>query len=562
MTTPDIVLSFVLWVRRTRSSFWRRLLFRMKDLKYFSVWDISESGGFFHHYDNQHENCRYTEHEYPASRHYSIEYFPEIQLPLHRPQAYDFTNKSVQYPLLGTAKIITCPKCSGSGRVTCWGCGGSGSVMQTDHEGKSKNVTCGSCGGSGTQRCGRCSGEGKLLTYTSKDYIWKHTVDNQSILSDVTNRHSVRSLITKTHKKGGSYKISEFSDDQIIQATGVYNERIKALVEHAKNVATKKEQEIKNRFGVLLFQQHDRFYIPLGFINLFIAKQFGQYFVAGNLQHRRFNSPPFRWSLLKFLGWVAVGIEISLFAAVFHGSLVLTPQVTQLLAIGLGIVLIVGLLRFIRDFFLKWPNTWLIADNDGLGGWLFIHLIVQSISLNRKGKLLDPCYTDLFHLPEPNTRKSRNSFFCTIETGKDQERQTTELFLASQRALNLFGSDIQQLAQNIQTFIWVIMRQPTVAEIDNTIATLLKAQTDEKRKKSRLILIADLANCVLSRNDFPQISAYLSANSISLYSLPLLEAFEDLQQGKLSAKTENTLNILQKMLEPSTVLPANSEPTN
>ena len=572
--TPDIVLSFVLWLRKTRQSLARRLLFRMKDLQQISIWDTGESGGFFHHYDNQHERSTYTACEYPASRHNSTQYFSESGLPLHRPQAYNFTNNSKQYPLLGTAQIITCPRCGGSGQVTCSGCGGSGRVAGTNSEGRSTSVTCSSCGGSGNQRCSRCSGEGRLLTYTSKDYIWKHTVDNEPILSSVTNRRSVRGLITKTHKKGGSYKIEEFRREEIIEATGVYNGRIEALVEYARNEAVKKEQQIADRFGTVLFQRRERFYIPLGFINLFVAKRYGQYFVAGNLASRLSHSPPVTWSRLKLLGWFAVGISISMLVAIFRGYLVLAQRDLRLLTIGLGLVLFFALLRFFRDFFVQYPKTWLIFDDDGLGGWLFVHLMVQAISLTRKGKLLDPCYTDLFHLPEPNTRKSRNSFFCTIETlkmdnpdeqsgsrQKAQQRQTTELFLVSQRALAMFTSEIQEVAQNIQTFIWVMSQSPVV-ETDNCIANLLKAQSPETRKNLRLILITNQTNLGLSVNEFPQTQAYLSGEQITLHSLPLSEAFQCLQQGKLSPETEKTLNFLVEMVQPSTVLQPNSPPTD
>lgn len=554
MTTPDVVLSFVLLLYKTRRSIFRLLFSRINDLKKISVWDIGESGGFFHQYDNQHEKCFYTARERPASYQNQIQYFPEKQLPLDRPQGYNFINKTIEYPLLKTDQIIICPKCSGSGQVFCLICMGTGThtVTKTNSKGESYStiVTCWRCGGSGKVTCRRCEGEGELLTYKSKDYVWKYTVDKEPILFSVTNRYSVRSLIVKTHMKGGSYPIKNFAREDILQSTGVYNESIEALAQHARNEAVKKEKEIKERFGIILFQKCERFYVPLGFMNLFVARRFGQYFVAGNIAHRSSNLLHFPWSFFKFLGWLAIGTAVSVFIAKLNGSFVIDQQTFHSLKISLGIAIVLGLFQLIKDLFLQWPNSWIILDDDGFGGWLFVHLMVQAISLTRKGRLLDPCYTDLFHLPEPNTQKSRNSFFCSIKIGQDKRCQIIELFLVSQRALTLFGNDIQEITKDTETIVWVTS-ESTKDKTDNSISTLLKNQLPEKLQKLRLILIA--RDFILSVSEFPQVQAYLSPEQIFRYSLPLSQVFEELQQGKLSPEMEETLNVLVDILQPSII---------
>lgn len=556
MTTPDIVLSFALWLRRTRNSLPRRLLFRMKDLGQISLWDIGESGGFFHRYENQHEKYTYTNPEFPASRDSRTQYYSEGGLPQHRPQAYNFTNSSFQYPLLGTARIFTCPRCHGTGKVTCSSCGGSGSHTRIDSKGNSYRSTCLSCFGSGKQTCSRCSGEGQLLTYTSKDYIWKRTVDREPILSSILDRSSVRGLIINTHNKGGSYPIEEFSREEILQATGVYNERIESLIQHAREQSAKKEREINERFGIVLFQRRERFYVPLGFINLFVLRKFGQYFIAGNLTKRLSRSSPIPLSFIKLLGWLSIGVGLSALAATFPGYLVLNSAVIQLLIIGLIGVSFVVSLRFGIDFFVKWPSAWLIADDDGLGGWLATHLFVQSISLTRKGKLLDPCYTELFYPPEANTRKSRNSFFCTLEIGQEKPPKLIEICLLSQRALTLFREEIQELAQNIDTLIWVI-RQTNVAESDRAIAGILQQRYSRKNPPNlQLILLVDRENLELSSEDFPETTALVPTSQIRFYSIPLSLTFGDLQQGRISAETQKNLDLLGEILQPRPALPS------
>ncbi len=538
MKTPDIGLSFALWLNQVRNSFFKELILNKSNLRHVSIWDIGESGGFFHHYDSQHEKYSYTDHEYPASRNRRIEYFPEGDLPLHRPEANNFINSSQQYPLLGTSQIKTCFICRGSGRIPCRSCGGRGRSTSINSKGKFKRDTCLRCRGTGNVRCERCSGEGKLLTYTSKDYIWKHTTDREPIILPIIDRPNVRSLITTTHSKGGSYPVDEFTQEEIIKKIGVYNERIGALVRHANDQAIRKEEEIKQRFGTLLFQEHSCFYIPLGFVNLFVNHKFRQFFVAGNLTYRRTLSPPVGWNLFKLLGWFAIGVALSLYSSVL---------MKRELAI-IAILISLGVLQFILDFLLQWPRTWLIFDDDGLGGWLFVHLLVQSISLSRKGKLLDPCYTELFHLPQIDTYKSRNSFFCTIETGKGKQRQNTELFLVSQRALSLFNQDLQKITQRIQTLVWVI-QQLDAAQTDGLIADFLKVQSPEIRKRIHLILVTDKPVFISSVTELSQTHQYLNPQQISLYSLSLLQAFQELQDGQQGPETETTLKMLLEVVE-------------
>lgn len=557
MSTPDIGLSFALWLIKTRQSFFKQLILCKESLRHISIWDIGESGGFFHHYDNQHENYFYKEHEYKASRHDYTSYFPERNLPLdkHRPSPYKFSNGSQQYPLEGTAHINICPNCIGSGSVECGKCGGIGIVTRTDSEGDSERVICPSCGGRGQKECSRCSGEGKLLTYQSKDYTWKYTTDDEPIVLPIIDRHSVKNLISKTHQKSGSYPVNEFSKDEIIEKSGVYNERIEALIEYACERGIKKEEEIDRRFGTLLFQQRNRFYIPLGFVNLFVNQKFGQFFVAGNINYRKSNSPPARWSLLKLCGWFALGLVISLWTGLAHGFIVMIPiLVHRIIIIISGIAISLGVLRFILDFFVQSSDTWMISDDDGYGGWLFVHLLVQAVSLNRKGKLLDPCYTDLFNPPTPNTRESRNSFFCAVEIGKDKEKQITELFLVSQRALSSFINEIKVISKEIQTWVWIIRQPNFITEADKQIADLLKSLPPKRLNKIRLMIIVNTVDnnvSLSSREQFPEVTKYLSPQQVKLHCFSLTPAFEDLQNGKLSP---NTVSALDKLMQTTGIL--------
>lgn len=549
MATPDIGLSFAIWLDKTRNSVTKQLLLCKKSLEHISIWDIGESGGFFHHYDNQHEQFAYTSHQHPASVHHLTYYYDEKTLPLHRPDSYNYTNLKKEYPLEGTATISTCYRCHGSGKIDCGNCGGTGKVSVQDSKGKSKRVNCSSCGGSGDKTCPTCDGEGKLLTYQSKDYEWRHTTDDEPIVAPIINRSSVRRLISKTHTNQGSYPVEAFSKEEVVKNAGVYNERIDALIDHARGCTVEKEKEINQRFGSVLFQQCQRFYIPLGFMNLFVRHKFGQFFIAGNLNHRSANSPPVQWSALKFMAWLSLGLILSILIGVAHGSVVIPPALMPFV-IGIPLAFMVaGVIRFALDFRLRWPQRWFVGDDDGIGGWLFVHLLVQAISLHRQGYLLDPCYTNLFHLPEPDTSKSRNSFFCTIQTGETK----TELFLASQRAIDLFMEETKTLTNDIQTFIWVINESPPT-EVDQIIASLLTKEATTINPQSRLMII-NCGNQDISSSSFPETQQFISPQQISCLRLPLFAAFDDLQHGHLTPKTEETLSQLRQLLnQPKTDL--------
>jgi hypothetical protein len=173
-----------------------------------------------------------------------------------------------------------------------------------------------------------------------------------------------------------------------------------------------------------------------------------------------------------------------------------------------------------------------------------MHLLVQAISIDRQGYLMDPCYTNLFHLPEENTSKSRNSFFCTIKTGE----QKTELFLVSQRALTLFSSELKTIISGIHTLVFVVGAF-TPAQADQAISDLIARQDSKFVPIGRLLVISHGTHS-LTPQQLPQTQKWIAPQHIFCQSLPLLSAFEDLQHGQISPPTESLLKALTETIAP------------
>jgi hypothetical protein len=95
-----------------------------------------------------------------------------------------FSSDTQIFPIEGTQKVSTCPRCNGEGEISraCWSCNGSGSVVCSNCAGSGSIVeeeyvgsgrtavrrVCSYCGGKGREVCFTCSGGGRVIEICSK----------------------------------------------------------------------------------------------------------------------------------------------------------------------------------------------------------------------------------------------------------------------------------------------------------------------------------------------------------------------------------------------------------
>ena len=75
----------------------------------------------------------------------------------------EFLNKTQSFVVPGSARVGTCIKCSGKGRLTCNKCQGVGERTCGQCKGQKKH-RCRECGGTTTKSCSTCNGTGKCHT--------------------------------------------------------------------------------------------------------------------------------------------------------------------------------------------------------------------------------------------------------------------------------------------------------------------------------------------------------------------------------------------------------------
>lgn len=539
--TPDTGLSFTAWLQRARRSPRHGLFYRAGDLSRVKVWDFDESGGFHHRHDTQYERVSYHEIECPHSLGLSRQFHPLGDIPRDRPEAGNFGTCSRDYPVDGTQQVYRCGTCSGRGKVKCTSCNGRGSRTTRDSRGKSRRAMCYACLGSGKRQCSTCLGDGKLMRYDVHHYKWEHTIDQEVILNQAADRASVRTLITRTMRDGGGYRVDEFSEQEVQAATGVTNQRIRSLITRAQQADAAMEAMISARSGTILFTGIERHYVPMGFVNAEIGDKYGQYFIAGTASHSRMGRPPVRLSWLKIIGWIGL-----LMAAVAQFAPIQTSLSGRALTACVVIGVLLGLYSILRtglDHLRIPPDLWLIEDDDGLSGWYLVHLLAQGVSLFDSGVVRDPCYVDLFSSPQGQDRKGRNSFFCTLIRRAGRGRRAVELLWLSGRARAVFPGEVESIQRRCYQYTWVL-RHRSVEDQDQLMATLLESLTPDQRACSKLSVLDATATRPMSPDDFPRTLALIAPEQLVCLSANLMNIYDRLQSGNLITPDERRLHEL------------------
>ena len=546
--TPDVGLFFADWLQRERRSLGRILCYRVSDFDRVKVWDFDEAGAFFHHYDTQYEAVARDSCECPLSHGTSKRFHHESRLPLHRPAQGDFSSYSHEYPLEGTQRVATCSNCSGRRTVTCHGCGGRGYREGTDSQGRPERTRCATCRGSGSVQCTRCQGEGQLLHYESKVFIWKHLTDREPILNESTERASMRSMIARLVARGGAYRVADFSESEVLASTGVMNSRIGTLIHRARAARLRLEQELEQRtshHGAILFQEAQRHYVPIGFVNAEIASKYGQFFIAGNPSHHSTGSPPVRMSWVKVAGWLGL---LTVLLALFFPRTMSGHEWLAALGGGLGLA---GLLAVGRDWLRIHPDSWLIEDDDGLGGWLMVHLLAQGAGLLGLGTVRDPCYVDLFSPPVRSGRKGRNSFFCTLTRHARGRGRVSEVLLLSRRARQLFPDKVARLEEHCYQYTWVVSdRDP--AEQDRIMSALVDTIAPRRRPYLKLSVIAAGGRAALGPADFPETMSKLDPEQLVCLNAALGDLHRQIQNGVPDTRKDQQLRQLITLIPMTT----------
>ncbi len=532
--TPDITLSFACWLQKARRSRAYKLWFRTRDLYRVKIWDFGEGGAFYQRYDTQNESFEYRNREDPASHDRRISYFSERELPLEVDRPVNrFVTYSRVYPLGNTRSLATCGNCHGGGRTTCSRCGGSGRVGSGDERSR-----CYSCGGDGRETCSRCSGEGRLITYQSKDYHWRHFVDQEPILSPATNRLSVRGLITKVKERGGGVEVEGFSLAEVRAKIGVVNDRIRNLVNIAHQKRAEAEHKIQSRPGVVLFQELERHYVPMGFINLSLGPKYGQFFLAGTRAFAKVGTPPLAWSAWKILCWTACTAMLTLLILAF-GELTQAPKHLLFYAGGAcaALSLVTGLVGFLRDRVKEPPRNWLVFDDDGYGGWLFTYLYAQHQSQSGFSSVNDPCYVQLLEKPHPDTAKHRNSFMCTLVEKVSRNPRRTPIINLGFLSQQTFHGQITSLLRDTFRLTWVA-DYGQVHQIDARMAAILALVPEDQLSLLEVSVIFRRAGDDPIYPDFPMATRMVSDKQIRCLFLPIDAIYEESRTGGLSEENK------------------------
>lgn len=555
VNTPDVTLAFVNWLQQVRQGSWLHLFYKIEALQRVRLWDYGEDGGFYHWYKTQHESVCYSRHEYPASSDFYTVYYDANELPLDRPARPHFARDSRSYPLRHSRRIFTCPRCTGSGHVRCDTCGGSGRCSPCGGQGHTRSGQetkrcyackgsgrCTGCGGAGQVSCPRCSGEGRLLEYTSEDYLWWFDVDEEPILSRVVDRFQVQGLVKKTRQKGGSVEVSEFSAAEVVRATGVLNERIRELIVLAKSRRDELERSIETRSDRVLFQDCRREYIPLSYLNMFVGNKYGQYFVAGVEQHCEVLRPPMPLSVSKGIGWLGVVGLIGLLllilvegASLAAGGLILLAGLLS----GLGGV---GLWTIIRELRQPAPGRWLIFDEEGHGAWQFAFVLAQAVSRVRTAHVSDPWFTALLEPPRPDSVKSRNSFMYALCSEQLAARHT-EVIVVGNRAQEQYPQDVARLMESATRLTWIAGQRP-VEELDRIIAEAIASLPIEVRQRVEVDVICDERTGPVAPEQFTLIQEQLNQERLRVLKIPVQQMCDETRCGRVADESHRSFQRL------------------
>jgi hypothetical protein len=543
--TADVTLTFACWLADVRHKFWVHFIHEAGALKDVKLWDWGEDGGFYHWYKTQHESSKFSRHEYPASRDHATSFYDGATLPRHRPTDPHFSKSSYSYPLQDTREIVTCPDCSGSGQVRCGRCGGSGRCSNCKGHGQTGsgsdakrcsscggNGRCSKCSGTGKVRCDRCSGEGELLRYTSKDYKWWHDHDDKPILSKVVDRFGVKKMIKAARKKGGGVVIEEFSEDEVLSASGVLNDRIRELILLANTRRRELESEISSRSDLVVFQHNERQYIPFSYINMSAGGRYGQFFAAGTEQHNELRAPRLPLDLWKCAFWLSLVASVVVTASTSPGPWVLAAL--WVLTAGL---LGVSLYRLSRELKEPAPARWLIFDDDEHGAWEFAFALAQAVSRARVGRVSDPWFTALLEPPSADSIKGRNSFMYTIRHKQPEGPRQTEILLLGKRAQGRYAPVVAAAVQSATRLVWLAGGR-TAEELDEAIAETVGRVAVDARARLEVAVICDARARPLTAEHLSRASEKLGPGRLQVLDVPLREMCQKTLSGGASEATE------------------------
>lgn len=563
VNTSDVTLTFACWLDDVRNRFWIHLIHDAGALKNIRLWDWGEDGGFYHWYKTQHEASKLSPHEFPASRDHSTYYYDEATLPRHRPSNPNFVKSSHTYPLEHTRQIVTCPKCSGSGEVTCGSCGGSGRCSTCHGDGRtgsgsdSKSCSscggggrCSTCGGRGRVRCGRCDGEGRLLRYTSRDYRWWHDEDDKPILSKVVDRRRVKRMIKTARKKGGGVVVAEFSEDEVLRASGVLNDRIRELILLANTRRRELEAVIAGRSDLIVFQHNERQYIPFSYINLSAGKKYGQFFAAGTGRHCESRRPRLPLDLWKCAFWLSLLASVVLTAAASPGAWALAAL--WVLTAGL---LGFNLYRLSREFKEPAPERWLIFDDDEHGAWPFAFVLAQAVSRARVGRVSDPWFTALLEPPSADSIKERNSFMYTIRHNHTDASRQAEILLVGRRAQDSYAPNVHAAVRSATRLIWVAGGR-TAEELDGAVAEVAELLPEEARARVEVVVVRDERARQFTAEQLSRTRETLGPARLRVLDIPVQEMCNKTLSGGVSESAETGF---RELVELSGRLPTSVE---
>ncbi len=263
MTRPshsaDVVLDFVSWLRQKRASAANALWFRHSNLFKTTIWEMGDCGGYQMACDSLFETVRRESVTVRGSLARSVDFYREESLPLFRPTA--FKSLSVQYPLAGTGSYESCSPRTGTG----------------DQK----------------RTCTRCDGEGQVFIYTQLVFHWSHDCDRESILSEQVNRRKVRALMNETVAEGDAIALESFDPEEVIAKLGYADKNLPQLAESGKKMSEHYAHGLDR--GQLLRQEQRWSYVPLGFLNVHLGTNFGQFFSAGRGQAGNILPPAKAW---------------------------------------------------------------------------------------------------------------------------------------------------------------------------------------------------------------------------------------------------------------------------
>ncbi len=543
--SPDITLAFATWLLKARKGLRYTLFNRKSNLLDIRIQHFGEGGAFHHHYDTQTEDYSYRSHEAPVSRIHSISWVREETCPHHRPADGQFEDRTHSYDLDHSKEVKTCYNCNGQGTVRCGSCSGSGNCstcggrgsVSEYRDGEHKSVSCSSCsggrcsscGGSGRVTCSTCNGEGQLVHWTSKDYVWKHHVDPETILLENVDRGNVKRLVKKTLNKGGAISMDNFTVEEVNQRTGLVNERITDTVHLAQRERDRLESEIERRPGSILFQEVRRHFIFLGYLNVNMGKKFGQFFVAGNKKYTSVSPPPVAWSALKIGTWAtSLGVGLAWFADYmewvfleeFLPLISLVPIPVGLAALGL----------LIWEACRKSKPRWLVFDDQGLSGWYFTYLYGQFLARKDIAYIKDPGLVTLMEQPQREVANKRNSFMCTFVEKKVAKPRQWELLNVSHHAQETFADQVDPLLPGTARLTWIIAEAGR-DRIDHKISsTLTKMPESERGHLDIWVIIDGTGQPVLNLSQ----TEALIGNKVRVCVLPMERMYEASRSGALS----------------------------